>query len=189
MAHWASTTNRVLEPGCASHDEWNLARAARQGDKSAFQQLIFRYDRLVLTFALNVTRSEEDARYIYQRVFLRAFNSLSSETVECSLFVWIYRIAADCCQQFLSSGEKFDPVVRSTSPSHGASASLTNHSDRPGHLLSQLSVRERLVFVLAHHGRLRARTIAEILKIPEDSVKDALLRAIYKLRNSMNESA
>lgn len=48
-------------------------------------------------------------------------------------------------------------------------------------LLLCLSVRERLVFVLAHYSRLRIGTIAEILNVPEVSVKNALSRAFYKL--------
>jgi RNA polymerase sigma-70 factor (ECF subfamily) len=194
MAHWPTATRWLSPSGCASLDESDLVRAARQGDKSAFQQLIFQYDRLVLTFALNVTQSEENAKQIYERVFLKAFSSLPAHALETSLFVWIYRIAANCCQQFLldESREKRQASrVHRSRHSYSATpaASAVEKTSAMDYRFSQLSARERVVFVLAHFGHLRATTIAEILELPEISVKEALMRAVYKLSTSAESSA
>lgn len=182
MAHWPSATQWNLGAEAWSNER-ELIRAAQHGDKAAFQQLIFRYDRLVLALGLHVTRSEEEARRIYERVFVTAFRRLPDANAEASFFIWIYRIAARCCQDYLQGEAR--PASRTsrwrrtcTKTPEGAPAKDTTQE---GVLLSRLSVRERLVFVLAQYSRLRLRTIAEILNIPEASVQDALARAFYKL--------
>jgi RNA polymerase sigma-70 factor (ECF subfamily) len=182
MAHWPSATQWSLSAG-GRGNERDLVRAARLGDKEAFQQLIFRYDRLVLAFSLHVTRSEEEARRIYERVFLTAFNCLADATAEPSFFIWIYRIAARCCQEHLQKESK-PSWTRHWHQSQSQKLRVERPKDArtETQLFSRLSIRERLVFVLAHYSRLRIGTIAEILNVPEVSVKNALSRAFYKLR-------
>ena len=54
--------------------EADLIRAAQRGDEGAFEQLVRSYDHNVLRMAFNLLHSEEDARDIYQEVFLRPLN-------------------------------------------------------------------------------------------------------------------
>lgn len=49
----------------------DLIQRAKQGDMGAFEQLVFRYDKQVLTIAARYVQSSEDAKDIYQEVFLR----------------------------------------------------------------------------------------------------------------------
>src|SRR6202011_2042315 len=49
--------------GFAEHD---LIRAAQRGDEQAFERLVRTYDQSVLRIALNLLRSPEDARDVYQ---------------------------------------------------------------------------------------------------------------------------
>jgi len=51
--------------------------------------------------------------------------------------------------------------------------------------LQQLSPRERMVFELKHFQNLRLRTVAEMLKTSEGTVKNTLFRATHKLRLSL----
>lgn len=191
MAHWQSTTNWAPDLSRSAFNEADLVRAARYGDKVAFQRLISQYDQLVLTFALNVMQSEDDARDIYEEVFLQAFRALPAQSMETSLFVWIHRLAACCCERRLSRSIRSNTVVPFRTSAH--SPSTSRHSVKDGSAayadtlplrFSQLSTRERVVFVMTQCSRLRASTIAEILQVPELSVKQALMRAVYKLSAS-----
>jgi RNA polymerase sigma-70 factor (ECF subfamily) len=74
-----------------------LIRAAQAGDKEAFEQLVRSYDQQVLRMALNLLRSPEDARDIYQEAFLRVYRSLPKFRFDCSFSTWLYRIVANLC--------------------------------------------------------------------------------------------
>ena len=53
-----------------------LIRAAQRGDQDAFEQLVRAYDQSVLRLAMNLLRSPEDARDVYQEAFLRVYKKL-----------------------------------------------------------------------------------------------------------------
>ena len=56
----------------ASHD-LDLVHAAKNGDVSAFEQLVGRYDRKLRRIAQHVTHNREDAQDAVQEAFLKAF--------------------------------------------------------------------------------------------------------------------
>ena len=71
--------------------------AGREGSPAAFDELVHRYDRLVLRLALGIVKSEEDARDIYQETFLKAWKGIRRFRNECSFGTWIFRIATNLC--------------------------------------------------------------------------------------------
>src|SRR5207249_7081315 len=82
-------------------DEASLIRAVQRGDRDAFERLVRSYDKDVLRLAMNLTRSAEDARDIYQEAFLRAYRNIASFRFECSFYTWIYRIVTNICLDHL----------------------------------------------------------------------------------------
>ena len=78
-------------------DEAALIRAAQAGDQDAFAQLVYAYDQSVLRLAMNLLRSPEDARDVYQEAFLRVFRNLNNFRFDCSFHTWLYRIVTNLC--------------------------------------------------------------------------------------------
>ena len=74
-----------------------LIRAAQAGDQDAFEQLVRTYDQSVLRLAMNLLRSPEDARDVYQEAFLRVYRNLHSFRFDCSFHTWLYRIVTNIC--------------------------------------------------------------------------------------------
>jgi RNA polymerase sigma-70 factor, ECF subfamily len=150
----------------------------------------------VLRLALNLTRSEQDAQRIHQQVFLAAFAALPGYSQTTSLFIWIYRLAANYCIDHLRRQAPREgtaplsvPARRRTTnfsrPVHQEPERVlveTEDSARLSRAIAQLSPRERLVLVLMHYHGLRAQTIAEILELPEAAIRDALNRAVVRVR-------
>jgi RNA polymerase sigma-70 factor (ECF subfamily) len=139
-----------------------LVRRAQHGDTLAFQRLAHRYDETILRLALQLTGSEQDAQYIYEEAFLRAYQALPQFRFESSFFIWIYRVVSGLCLDYLRRKNN-------------------HHAERE---LSQLTPRERLVFELKQHHGLRLQTVAVIIGTSEDLAKNILCRAIQKLRLS-----
>jgi RNA polymerase sigma-70 factor (ECF subfamily) len=78
-----------------------LIRAAQNGDQDAFEQLVRTYDQSVLRLAMNLLRSPEDARDVYQEAFLRVYRNLHTFRFDCSFHTWLYRIVTNICLDLL----------------------------------------------------------------------------------------
>src|SRR5674476_846439 len=70
-----------------------LIRAAQRGDQDAFEQLVRTFDQSVLRLALNLLRSPEDARDVYQESFLRVYRNLHAFRFDCSFHTWLYPVS------------------------------------------------------------------------------------------------
>src|ERR1700726_3461682 len=82
-------------------DETALIRAAQRGDQDAFEQLVRSYDQSVLRLAMNLLRSPEDARDVYQEAFLRVYRNIHTFRFDCSFHTWLYRIVTNICLDHL----------------------------------------------------------------------------------------
>ncbi len=94
----------------------SLVRAAQRGDQDAFEQLVRAYDQSVLRLAMNLLRSAEDARDVYQEAFLRVYRNLHSFRFDCSFHTWLYRIVTNICLDQLRRRKvrKEEPAVVET---------------------------------------------------------------------------
>lgn len=193
----------MTKPQTARVDNAALIRAAQQGDQLAFEELVRLYDHSVLRLALNLVRSEEDARDIYQEAFLKIYRSLGSFRFECSFYTWVYRIVTNICLDHLrkkavrkeeppvttrDDGETdiFDFVEEARPDMHPERALLTRElAWRLETAMKRLTPRERMVFELKHYQGLKLRTIGDMLSTTEETVKNCLFRANQKLRGAL----
>jgi len=185
-------------------DEQVLVRQAQAGNRPAFEELVRRYDRDVLRLAMNLVRGSEDARDLYQEVFLKAYKNLSRFRFECSFYTWIYRIATNVCLDHLrrkntrkeeqapqnpdgeTATDFFDQQTEQRAAANPERRVLGQELGRHIHAaLDGLSPRARMVFELKHYEGLRLRAIGEMLGTSEETVKNSLFRATRKMRASL----
>src|SRR6202035_164874 len=76
-------------------DERCIVAEAQAGNRSAFEELVRRYDRDVLRLALNLMKRPEDARDVSQEAFLKVYRNLHRFRFECSFYTWLYRIVTN----------------------------------------------------------------------------------------------
>jgi RNA polymerase sigma-70 factor, ECF subfamily len=186
-------------------DEAALIRAAQQGDKDAFEQLVRVYDQSVLRLAMNLLRSPEDARDVYQEAFLRVYRNLGSFRFDCSFHTWLYRIVTNLCLDqirkrkvrkeegtVLTTGDgpldRMDTIAEQradTDPERNLFSGQVRK--RIKDVLAGLTPRERMVFELRHYQGLRLRRIGEILGASEEAAKNCLFRATQKMRAALGD--
>jgi RNA polymerase sigma-70 factor (ECF subfamily) len=182
-----------------------LIRAAQRGDQDAFEQLVRTYDQSVLRLAMNLLRSPEDARDVYQEAFLRVYRNLHSFRFDCSFHTWLYRIVTNICLDQLRKRKvrKEDAAVVETSDgpidrmeSYEEEAAEANPErsmwnrelkQRIESALVGLTPRERMVFELRHYQGLRLRNIGEMLGTTEEAAKNCLFRATQKMRGLLGD--
>jgi RNA polymerase sigma-70 factor (ECF subfamily) len=182
-----------------------LIRAAQRGDQDAFEQLVRAYDRSVLRLAMNLLRSPEDARDVYQEAFLRVYKNLESFRFDCSFQTWLYRIVTNICLDQLRKRKvrKEESAVMETgdgpldrmdafeeeAPQADPERSMWNVElkARIDGALRDLTPRERMVFELRHYQGLRLRDIGETLGTTEEAAKNCLFRATRKMRSVLGD--
>lgn len=75
-----------------TRDDLDFVHATQNGDISAFEQLVDRYDRKLLRIAQDVTHNREDAQDAVQKAFLKAFQQLSNFREYSQFSTWLIRI-------------------------------------------------------------------------------------------------
>jgi len=185
-------------------DETGLIRAAQNGDQDAFERLVREYDQSVLRIAMNILRSPDEARDVYQEAFLKVYRNLNSFRFDCSFHTWLYRIVTNLCLDHLrrrkvrkeestavemADGTTVDRLaqVAQDSPQSNPERQTWNRELSGGiaRALAGLTPRERTVFELRHYEGLRLRAIGDMIGTTEEAAKNCLFRATQKMRMSL----
>jgi len=183
-------------------DELKLVRAAKDGDVSAFEQLVKRYDRNVFRIANHITHSREDAEDVVQEAFLKAYSNLEKFQEQSKFYTWLVRIAVNEALMKLRKRrpERFvslDEDVKTEGDS--LPREVADWSPNPEQLYNQEELRDilsrtiqglpptfRTVFVLRDVEGLSTEETAEALELSVPAVKSRLLRARLQLRERLN---
>jgi RNA polymerase sigma-70 factor (ECF subfamily) len=80
-----------------------LVDRCRRGDPAAFEEIYRRHAPRVYSLAYRLTGSLADAEDLLQEAFLLVHRKLDSFKGESALGTWIYRLATNCCVDFLRS--------------------------------------------------------------------------------------
>src|SRR3954467_12683266 len=75
-----------------------LVAAFQDGDASAFDQLVRRWDRRIHGAIYRVVGADEDARDLCQEAFLKAYRGLGTFKREARFSSWLYQIAVNVCR-------------------------------------------------------------------------------------------
>jgi RNA polymerase sigma-70 factor (ECF subfamily) len=200
MANAAGAVGARLGPNVDS-----LIRAAQRGDQDAFEQLVRAHDQSVLRLAMNLLRSPEEARDVYQEAFLRVYKNLQTFRFDCSFHTWLYRIVTNICLDHLRKRKvrKEEPSVVETA--EGPVDRMESFAEEAAHAdperaawnrelkqriegaLEELTPRERMVFEMRHYEGLRLRNIGEVLGTTEEAAKNCLFRATQKMRSVLGD--
>jgi len=188
-------------------DERALVAEAQSGSRTAFEELVRRYDRDVLRLALNLMKRPEDARDVYQEAFLKVYRNLHRFRFECSFYTWLYRIVTNVCLDQLrrrqARPEDQAPELSAAHHDEGITDFFERQREHRPTLdperrlvgkeiqariaiaMERLSPRERIVFEMKHYQGLKLRAIGEALGTTEETVKNSLFRATRKLRSQL----
>ena len=174
-----------------------LVAAFQDGDTSAFDQLVRRWDRRVHGAIYRVVGADEDVRDLCQEAFLKAYRGLGSFKREARFSSWLYQIAINVCRDRMRR-RKGKVAVSLDELEDSADARLRAHAPSPLELVERRDMRrlveramdgltadEREVIVLKEYQGLTFPEIAEALAIPQSTVKTRLYRGLSQLRHRL----
>ncbi len=87
-------------------NDTDLIIQAQKGDQNAFEELVYRYDRNVLSIALKYAASEDDAKDLYQEVFIRVYRGLKNFRFQSEFSTWLFRITTNVCLTYKSRSKE-----------------------------------------------------------------------------------
>jgi len=73
-------------------DELLLIEKLKQGDETAFRQIVESWQSMVYNTAIGILQNAEDAEDVAQEVFVQVFESIGSFKAEAKFSTWLYRI-------------------------------------------------------------------------------------------------
>ncbi|MDH3268362.1 MAG: sigma-70 family RNA polymerase sigma factor [Ignavibacteria bacterium] len=181
----------------------DLIIQAQKGDQSAFEELVYRYDRNVLSITMRYAFNEDDAKDLYQEVFIRVYRGLKNFRFQSEFSTWLFRITTNVCLTYKSSSKEH---LRVSINNYGddenefaTQEELTYKGSSPEEISSgsdlgeivnaaveSLSPKQRMTFVLKHYEGYKIREIAEMLNCKEGTVKKYLFDAIRNLRKKLS---
>jgi RNA polymerase sigma-70 factor (ECF subfamily) len=184
---------------------------AKNGDHTAFTEIVRRYEQMVYNFAFKVCRNREKADETMQDTFINVYRKLKQFDGKSKISTWLYTIVTNNCLMkqrrrkldiaivpFEEPPELYDS--RRHTAERFSSATLPAWKESPLHKIMdkelrtvldeaiiKLPIDHRIVFVLRDVEGQSAEETAKILKLSVPSVKSRLRRARIFLREQLNE--
>ena len=87
-----SMVSRSLSSGRPVSEDWRLIQACKRGDKSAWNELISRYEKSVYKFAYTLARNYDDAADIAGQVFVRLYENIHTFRNDSHFTSWLFCI-------------------------------------------------------------------------------------------------
>jgi RNA polymerase sigma-70 factor (ECF subfamily) len=188
----------------AASDDLDLVHASKNGDVTAFEQLVKRYDRKLLRIAQNVTHNREDSQDAVQEAFLKAFQHLGEFREDSQFSTWLIRITLNQSlmkvrkqrrsirevplEEDFQAGENMLPIeVSDWAPNPEQLYRASELRDILIKALRELRPILSVVFVLRDIEGLSIAETAEVLSLSHSAVKARLWRGRLQLRERLNK--
>ena len=181
-------------------DESQLVRRCMDGDSSAWAQMVRTHHKRVYGLCYRFTGNPADAEDVTQEVFLKIYSNLAAfNAVKGSLPVWIATVTRNLLvdnfrrtrnarvtsslDEGWDSTEDLAPIDRLTSshPSPHQAAARKELEKMVQAALAQVSIELREAVILRDLQDMDYKEIAQILNIPEGTVKSRISRGRAEL--------
>jgi RNA polymerase sigma-70 factor, ECF subfamily len=167
-----------------------LLERAVAGDVSAFERIIMRYERRVLSLAWRLLGRPEDAQDAAQEVFLRAFRYLRRFDRRRPFEPWLMKMTVNVChdlgkKRLQQSSAVFDPEQLPATASPHDDLHLEERKSMLYSALQELPEKERAAIVLRDIEGLSTAEVAEILGSSEATVRSQVSTARVKIRKAV----
>lgn len=206
MAATTTPPSSVI-PGALAGDDVSDAQMmlrVKTGDQSAFDYLVAKYRRPMVSFMYRMARNAAAAEDLAQEVFLRVYRSRVSYEATAKFTTWLYRIATNLAVNHARDTRHERPEV-TVSLDEPDEESGTTLELPDGNLTAEqamvrrerlLAIRrkvealpeqQRLAVIMHKYQQMDYKQIAEVLKKSESATKSLLFRAYETLREQLKE--
>jgi RNA polymerase sigma-70 factor (ECF subfamily) len=176
----------------------------KAGDQSAFEYLVQKYRRPIVSFMYRMARNAAAAEDLAQEVFLRVYRSRETYEASAKFTTWLYRIATNLAVNHARDTRHERPEVQvsidepdedtgTTLDVPDASLNAEQSMVRRERMMAirqkveALPEQQRLAVVMHKYQQMDYKQISEVLKKSESATKSLLFRAYETLREQLKE--
>lgn len=183
-----------------ANDEERWVAAARRGDRNAYRQLVGAYARALFALCVRITRDATLAEDAVQEALFNAWRHLPAFDGRSSFKTWLHRIAVNAALEQLRRNARHEGVDPAGDADEDDDFLLRHAADEPTpeqhalgsevarHVednLARMTVIERAAFLLRHTEGHSIEEIAQTLSLNISASKQAIFRAVRKLRGAL----
>jgi RNA polymerase sigma-70 factor, ECF subfamily len=188
----------------AGIDEAQVMLRVRDGDDDAFNYLVERYHRPMISFMYRMVHNAAIAEELAQEVFLRVYRSRATYAADAKFSTWLYRIATNLAVNHARDNKHERPEEKASldEVNEDTGLSIDLADGRPNieqeilrrerlrairQQVEALPERQRMAVMMHKYQELDYRQIAEVLHLSESATKSLLFRAYETLRQSLKD--
>ncbi len=169
-----------------------LIQRVKQGDRSAFDLLVGKYQHKILGLIMRYVKDPSDAMDVAQEAFLKAYRAVPSFRGDSAFYTWLYRIAINTAKNHLVAGKR-RPLSLDYDVSDAErfeSFDVLRDLDSPEHLVLTEEIGEvvnkaieslpeelRTAILLREIEGMSYEQIAEAMDCPVGTVRSRIFRA------------
>ena len=174
-----------------------LLRRAQSGDPEAFERLMEPLEQLVWRVCWHYTGNREAAEDCGQEAMIRIWRNLANYRGECALESWVYRIAANCCMDWLRKKKRdqsvsieplaeqgFDPA--DDAPGTEEQVIAKDDCQRLREAITLLPEDQREALILTQLEKVSYEEAAQAIGVSEGTVKSRVNRAKARLKEILS---
>ena len=207
MAGMGARLDNNLPPAMAVAEGYTDAEVmlrVKAGDQSAFDYLVQKYRRPLVSFMYRMARNTAAAEDLAQEVFLRVYRSRATYEASAKFTTWLYRIATNLAVNHArdTRHERPEVTVSLDEPDEetGTTLDVADSTVSAEEALVRrermaairgkveaLPERQRLAVIMHKYQQMDYKQIADVLKLSESATKSLLFRAYETLREQLRE--
>ncbi len=185
-------------------EDQKLVARSQEGDALAFEELVRKYQQIVLNLAYHYIGRRDEIEDIAQKIFSKVYFSLPKFDIRRPFFPWLYRIAINQCYDELRrakrqkirtfselSLEETSSIERLISQNEISPASNEDRHEMHAllhRMMDQLPPHQKMAVVLRDIELIPYAKIAEILKCTEQAARLKVFRARIRLKTLMEKA-
>jgi RNA polymerase sigma-70 factor, ECF subfamily len=190
--------------GGESPSDAEIMLRAKAGDQSAFDYLVQKYRRPMVSFMYRMARNTAAAEDLAQEVFLRVYRSRASYEASAKFTTWLYRIATNLAVNHARDTRHERPEVQVSLDEPDEDTGTTLELPDGNLTAEQAMVRrermlairskvealpeqQKMAVIMHKYQQMDYKQIAEVLKKSESATKSLLFRAYETLRDQLKE--
>ncbi len=174
----------------SAHPDGQLIIRLRAGEVDALGELYEKYKMSIYRTALAIARDKGVAEDILHECFLRVFTYAERLQTDVPLGPWLYRVAINLSYTWVQKNQRrigpLEAIInRLVSPLNMLPEQLVERhevQETVRRAIAQLPFNHRVVVVLFYLENLSLQEIAEVLEVPEGTVKSRLHYARQSLK-------
>ena len=179
----------------------DLVLRVQQGDKSAFDFLVIKYQHKIIQLVNRYVKDPSEAQDVAQEAFIKAYRALGNFRGDSAFYTWLYRIAINTAKNYLVSRSRrsSDYQVDVQDAEAIENAPQLQGMETPERLLLNQEIIDtiqeaidklpedmRTAIMLREFEGMSYEEIAETMECPVGTVRSRIFRAREAIDNKLN---